>query len=361
MNLLANHGYRYRACAEQYGQTPDCSQWVAAQTLPTPPPASTPGVPTFTSASAGIASITVSWTSPEDYGFYNVRWAKDGDVDDQNKVEGMSFTVGGLLPGTYHFIIQGCNDTILWGANCGAYSAPIQIAIHVPVPPPPPPPPLPNDFIYSVTLNNDLMWYRHDGRNDGTYRWAYTNGKKVGSGWEFKELFSGGNGIIYGVTPVVPVEQGRVGLQRTPITESGGDLMWARHLGRQDGSFGWDGPKKVGSGWGSLRNVFSGGEGIIYGVTPVEPATPATGTGPEMRGHPASGGDLIWFRHLGAGDGSEKWTGPKKVGSGWGTQQKIFSGGDGIIYAITPVVPALLPTGIGPGMGGHPASGGDLV
>jgi len=45
--------------------------------------------------------------------------------------------------------------------------------------------------IYAIAPDNDLMWYRHDGRNDGTFRWAFNEGKKVGVGWSFKQVFSG--------------------------------------------------------------------------------------------------------------------------------------------------------------------------
>src|SRR5206468_2206488 len=98
-----------------------------------------------------------------------------------------------------------------------------------------------------------------------------------------------------------------------------------RHLGREDGTFRWDGPKKVGSGWSAFTQAFSGGDRIIYGITAVVEARvhiadPTT---------PASGGDLMWFRHLGREDGTFRWDGPKKVGSGWGPLQHVFSGGDG--------------------------------
>ncbi len=66
---------------------------------------------------------------------------------------------------------------------------------------------------------------------------------------------------------------------------SGGDLMWFRHLGREDGTFRWDGPKKVVPGWSAFTQAFSGGDRIIYGITAVvearvhiaDPTTPASG------------------------------------------------------------------------------------
>jgi hypothetical protein len=154
-------------------------------------------------------------------------------------------------------------------------------------------------IIYSILPNNDLMWYRHDGRNDGSFKWAFDTGKKVGNGWNVKHIFSGGDGIIYSILP-------------------NDDLMWYRHDGRNDGSFKWafDAGKKVGNGW-SVKHIFSGGDGIIYAILPND--------------------DLMWYRHDGRNDGSFKWafdTG-KKVGNGWSVKH-IFSGGDGIIYAVLP-------------------------
>jgi hypothetical protein len=35
-------------------------------------------------------------------------------------------------------------------------------------------------IIYAIQDNGDLLWYRHDGRNDATFRWASNEGKKVG-------------------------------------------------------------------------------------------------------------------------------------------------------------------------------------
>jgi len=61
--------------------------------------------------------------------------------------------------------------------------------------------------------------------------------KTVGSGWTgYSQVFSDGGGVIYGVLP-------------------NGDLMWYRHLGRQDGSSNWSGPKKVGLSWASFTRI----------------------------------------------------------------------------------------------------------
>jgi hypothetical protein len=44
--------------------------------------------------------------------------------------------------------------------------------------------------IYAVMANGDLLWNRHDGRGDGSFTWAAPQGKKVGTGWMFNDVFS---------------------------------------------------------------------------------------------------------------------------------------------------------------------------
>ena len=155
-----------------------------------------------------------------------------------------------------------------------------------------------NGVIYLLSSNNELVWYSHSGHTDGTFRWASPQGKTVGRGWDFKQVFSGGDGVIYAITP-------------------GGDLLWFRHDGRGDGSFTWAAPqgKVVGSGW-NFKHVFEGGDGVIYVVT--------------------SNDELVWYRHDGRGDGSFRWAAPqgKTVGTGWNFKQ-LFAGDDGVIYALT--------------------------
>ena len=147
----------------------------------------------------------------------------------------------------------------------------------------------PRGVIYGVVQNNDLLWYRHDGRNDGTFRWAFDAGKKVGNGWDVKHVFSGGDGIIYAV------------MQNS-------DLLWFRHDGRADGTFRWayDAGKKVGNGW-DVKHVFYGGDSLIYAVT--------------------QNNDLLWYRHDGRNDGTFRWAfdAGKKVGEGWDMKQ-VFAG-----------------------------------
>ncbi len=67
---------------------------------------------------------------------------------------------------------------------------------------------------------------------------------------------------------------------------------------------------------GQMKQIFGGGNGVVYVI--------------------ASNGDLWWYQHLGASDGSFKWSAasPKKVGVGWGGLRSVFAAADGVIYGI---------------------------
>ena len=60
--------------------------------------------------------------------------------------------------------------------------------------------PGPGGVIYAITPEGDLLWYRHDGRADGSVRWAANTGMKIGAGWTFEHVFPGDAGVIYAVT-----------------------------------------------------------------------------------------------------------------------------------------------------------------
>lgn len=155
----------------------------------------------------------------------------------------------------------------------------------------------PREAIYALTDNHELKWYKHDGRNDGSYAWSAKSGGSVRDDWNFKQTFSAGGGVIYGI-------------------DDAEDLFWYQHSGFADGSTGWAANSgiKIGNGW-EFKHVFSGEGGVIYAID--------------------AAGDLWWYRHDGYADGTNRWaanTG-RKVGNGWNFKQ-VFSGGNGIIYAI---------------------------
>jgi hypothetical protein len=104
--------------------------------------------------------------------------------------------------------------------------------------------------------------------------YGYT-GRKVGNGWNFRQVFASRPGVVYGI-------------------DNNGDLWWYKHLGWQDGSANWSYAQgqKVGNGW-NFRQVFASGPGVIYGVD--------------------SNGDLWWYKHLGWQDGSPIWLVTEKI------------------------------------------------
>jgi len=153
-----------------------------------------------------------------------------------------------------------------------------------------------NGIIYAVADNNSLMWYHHTGRENGSFNWE-TDGKTVGTGWNFKQVFPGDDGVIYAI-------------------KDNGELLWYRHTGRADGSVNWAQKSgiTVGTGW-NFPHVFSGGDGVIYAIK--------------------DNGDLLWYHHKGRRIGNPNWTAGSgnTVGTGWNAKQ-VFSGGNGVIYLI---------------------------
>ncbi len=166
--------------------------------------------------------------------------------------------------------------------------------------------------IYRVSSNGDLYWYKHYGYASGAFNWE--NGKKIGNGWQSRQVISGGGGILYSL-------------------QKDGTLVWQKHEDYHGGSAAWanqGAAKKVGQavdnvldpvtgritnvGWNDARFIFSGGYGTVYMID--------------------NKGDLYWNRHLGYQDGTDRWDTRKKIGNGWQSMREVFSGGGGTIYAV---------------------------
>jgi hypothetical protein len=159
-------------------------------------------------------------------------------------------------------------------------------------------------ILYGIGADGILRWYRHNGAATGVAAGvpgAWADAKNVNHGWDsFKQVFSGGGGVIYGIT-------------------RDGKLIWSRHTAYLSGlgvevAGAWDESREVSEGWGGYRQVFSGGGGIIYAIT--------------------QDGQLLWFKHSGFANGSAEWEGPAPVAMGFGNYQQVFAGGNGVIYAI---------------------------
>lgn len=326
MGLAPSTAYEYRVCSVYADEGDECSEWVLVQTGPAeePRPVYTRPPPIISAHDVGLDYIVIKW-SGRSYDRIHLRWRDDTPGASAAEAE-IQFDHGqsvghrrfdNLRASTrYTFRIQGCDVNVIGVANCGPTSwPPFPITTAAPQLPPAPPPIMP---IYAVTNAGTLLWFRHEGQRDGTFRWSSNEGKDVGHGWGgFSTVFSGGDGIIYAIEES----------SRDPRTGAriGGNLLWYRHDGSADGSFRWaaSGGKIVGRGWNGFTHVFSGGGGVIYALR---------GTG-----------ELLWYRHEGRDDGTFRWTHSqgRVVGGGWRIKQalfganRIFSGGnEGVIYAL---------------------------
>jgi hypothetical protein len=221
-------------------------------------------------------------------------------------------------PGTFHIVVPSADsrfpgdqlhsvpDVIHFEGHGGQYDVFYDWNFEVePVPPPV------RGVIYAGNDNGELRWYRHDGRDDAIKQWAPAPTDAVGHGWaDFKHVFPGGKGVIYAVqNEVIDPRTGQ---------HSGGDLLWYRHDGRDDGTPPWSARsgKVIAFGWHVFRHVFADGDGIIYAVEP--------------------DGSVRWHQHDGREDGTRRWS-PNSgtvVETGWNDLKFAFSGGDGIIYTV---------------------------
>jgi Tachylectin/Trypsin len=168
--------------------------------------------------------------------------------------------------------------------------------------------------IYALKDNGELSHYWHSGAFDGAYKWG-DGPQTVGLGWTiFSQLVPTDSGVVYGISP-----DGILRWNRNPhYADSGGSPnLWANSV-------------SVGRGWTGFDKVFAGGKGVIYVVN--------------------SDGKLMWYKHKAylnpipmPGDNAtdaqqlawqNSWEGPKEVGTGWSGLTKVFSPGEGHIYAV---------------------------
>jgi hypothetical protein len=361
MGLEPSTVYAYRVCAIYPDGSRDCSDFISVRTMAPEQPQGALPPPTITAQAITTDSITIHWTG-KNYGHVNLRWRKVGESEDRPQIpinqngrtEGSRHFPNLEPNSSYLFIIQGCERTIVGTDSCGRFSLPVAVrTAALPLPPPPMPPPT----VYAVMKSGVLLWNRHLGHADGTFRWASGNSKPVGGGWKVLHAFAGGDGVLYAVL-------------------ENGDLMWNRHLGRSDGTPRWAAPNgiRVGIGWQGAAHVFAGHEGVIYSVFnngqvlwnrhegrengEFKWALP---TGRNVANgvnkmtffrarHVFAGGapgiiyalmddnDLLWFRHTGWSDGSVRWEGEqgKVVGVGWQVKTAFAARNTTYVYAVMP-------------------------
>jgi hypothetical protein len=106
--------------------------------------------------------------------------------------------------------------------------------------------------IYAIGTYGDLLWYKHEGRTDGTVRWANSGAPRlVGRGWGgTRSVFAASGGVIYAIN-------------------TSGDLLWYKHEGWTDGTVRWanaGAARLVGRGWGGIRSAFATSDCVIYGI-----------------------------------------------------------------------------------------------
>jgi hypothetical protein len=135
--------------------------------------------------------------------------------------------------------------------------------------------------IYAIRNNGDMLLYRHLGTSDGANRWAPWSGTKIGNGWGFLQVFAGDDGAIYAI-------------------RLNGDMLAYRHLGWSNGTASWApwSGRTIGNGW-SFRHVFCGRAGSIYAVS--------------------ADGDMLAYRHLDWIGGTRSWApwSGRRIGHGW--------------------------------------------
>jgi N,N-dimethylformamidase beta subunit-like protein/tachylectin len=173
-------------------------------------------------------------------------------------------------------------------------------------------------ILYAITDDGELIWYKDTLRNGtngpaGATGWAANSGAQIGAGWQaFSQVIYGGDGIIYAIRPT-------------------GELLYYKDVARNgtngpNGTSGWgtNSGHQIGAGWNNFRLVFSGGGGVLYGVTPA--GTLHYYKDVFRNGTNAANGSTGW----GTGSGNQ-------IGAGWQNFPTVCAPGasDGIIYAAT--------------------------
>jgi len=203
--------------------------------------------------------------------------------------------------------------------------------------------PLPEFSIYTVDSRGYVYFYKDDARN-GSAQFDSASGNVINSGWSFKQVIAGGNGVIYAVDP-------------------SGNLHYYRDLAR-NGTPNWDPASGniIATNW-NFAQIFSGGNGVIYtqdkagnlyffkdlaqnGTSNWAPRSgnvirtgfnykKAFGGGNGVIYAVGGAGNLLFFKDL-AQNGTSSWSGRSGsvIGNGWGSFTQLFSGGNGIIYAM---------------------------
>jgi hypothetical protein len=169
--------------------------------------------------------------------------------------------------------------------------------------------------------DKSFMWYGHLVDSNNTVGWQVQDGFHffTDATWtsgmgtaihQYRKIFSAGRNTLYQIMP-------------------NGHLVWMiwSYSPSQGKILNFHG-QEVGQGWQNFIRVFGGhnptggsdyGGLVIYAIT--------------------ASGDLLWYSHAGWVDGlpanqAGAWLGPVKVGNGWQNFSHVFSGCEGVIYAV---------------------------
>lgn len=168
-----------------------------------------------------------------------------------------------------------------------------------------------NCAVLAKRPDGQWLWYYHRGGDMTPPNNSWTGPNSIGT-WNGGDPaltkwhhFGAGYGVVYGIVLDDPTHQFEIG-----------DLYWNRFNGYQSGQGGFATPLPVGFGWQGLNPVFSGSEGIIYGVSDT--------------------GALRWYNHTGWGNGANTWADPRDLITNidWRQFDRIVSGGEGVIYGV---------------------------
>ncbi|MFS8098756.1 hypothetical protein LFM09_16620 [Lentzea alba] len=160
-----------------------------------------------------------------------------------------------------------------------------------------------NGVIYALYADGRLKWFKHLGRDNGTYSWADGNGREIGSGWQIHTtVLASQDGQVFGFCG-----DGTLWWHKWVLTNAAtGAGYWAPGTNNI-----------IHRGFGQYSYVFGGWDGIFYAVD--------------------ARGDMYWFRYL-AGDGSN---GPgawahngvgQRIASGQRQYDGYFADQNGVIY-----------------------------
>lgn len=110
---------------------------------------------------------------------------------------------------------------------------------------------------------------------------------------------------------------------------NGGQFNWYKWNRDENSCTGPQPPANPDIRFLQCAQIFSGGDGVIYAVKMHRNLEDPDSNTLNVE----KNGDLLWYKHTVVG-GSGSLTGPKTCGVGWDKFLKVFSGGNGTIYAV---------------------------